>query len=372
MIRELFSEGPWLLLFVQATICLAVGLGASYALRHRPARAHQILLTAVLTSVLMPGLYLSAKHFGLGVLASKPVAPSNPPALGEVLSPAESGWVTGLRLPVAEIVPEPTLPVAEPIRVIRTSLVETRRVPWKMVMVVCWSVATVTLSLLLVLRFLLGWRVVRTAQPWDSEPTLRALATARSRLGVSQSIRIRRSGSVHSPVIWCWRREPVLLVQENASRAEPRADWTGVFCHEVSHWRRRDHVTGMVTEVLTAALPWHPLLWWAKDRLLRLSEQACGSEARVSHDQGRCQDREEGAGRTAARRQRPRRQSPVRSRDERPPRSDKGIARADAADAGTTRASRGTRPEGQTRQVSRRGQGRPNGSGRTAPEPTTL
>lgn len=117
--------------------------------------------------------------------------------------------------------------------------------------------------------------MVHTAQPWDSEPMRRAMDAARGKLGVGRSIRIRRSERVCSPVIWCWSREPVLLVQERISPAEDRTDWTGVFCHEVSHWRRLDHVTGLFTEVLLAALPWHPLLWWTRDRLLWLSEQAC-------------------------------------------------------------------------------------------------
>ncbi len=279
MIDELLSQGPWLLLLIQGTVCLAVGLVASCALRHRPARAHQFLLMAMLVSVLMPSLYLAAGHYKLGLLPSKPTSPCSTPALGGVLFPAEGGWATNIRLlsdlPIAEIADEPTLPGAEPIGAIPASSAATMQVPWSRIAVTCWSAATAILLLRLVLRFVLGWRVVHAAQPLDSELIRRALDTAKGRLGVSQSIRIRRSGSVRSPVIWCWSREPVLLIQENAFHAEDRADWTGVFCHEVSHWKRRDHLTGLFTEVLTAVFPWHPLLWWAKDRLLRLSEQAC-------------------------------------------------------------------------------------------------
>ncbi len=54
VINELFTGHLWLLLLVQGTACLAAGLAASYVLRHRPARAHQVLLTALLASVLMP------------------------------------------------------------------------------------------------------------------------------------------------------------------------------------------------------------------------------------------------------------------------------------------------------------------------------
>ena len=52
-------------------------------------------------------------------------------------------------------------------------------------------------------------------------------------------------------------------------------DWAGIFCHELAHLKRRDHVSGLFAEILTALFPWHPLLWWTKARLAKLSEQAC-------------------------------------------------------------------------------------------------
>jgi len=274
MIDELFSEGPWLLLLAQSTACLAAGLAASYVLRHRPARAHQVLLTALLAAVLMPILYLSVGHLGLGLLAPTPPATQRM-AEASVLDAFLDTPVSD-DLPGTEAVDEPgPRSVAEAVAGVSPDRRAALRVPWNTIVIVCWSSATALLFLRLVLRFLLGWRVVHAAEPLDSEPIRRAVDTAKGKLGVHQSIRIRRSGSVRSPVIWCWGREPVLLVQENASEAGNRADWTGVFCHEVSHWRRLDHLTGLFTEVLRAAFPWHPLLWWAKDRLLRLSEQAC-------------------------------------------------------------------------------------------------
>jgi Leucine-rich repeat (LRR) protein len=48
-----------------------------------------------------------------------------------------------------------------------------------------------------------------------------------------------------------------------------------VLCHELAHWKRRDHISGLLAELVVCILPWHPLLWWAKSRLISLSEQAC-------------------------------------------------------------------------------------------------
>ncbi len=273
-IDEIVAGRLWLLLLVQGTACLAAGLAASYVLRHRPARAHQVLLTALLAAVLMPILYLSVGHLGLGLLA--PAAPATQRMAEASVPDTFLDTPVSDDLPAAEAVYEPgPRPVTEAVAGVSPYSTAMMRVPWNAIVVVCWSAATALLFLRLVLRLLLGWRVVQAAQPWDSEPIRRAVDTAKGKLGVNKSIRIRRSRSIRSPVIWCWSREPVLLVQENASDAGNRADWTGVFCHEVSHWRRFDHLTGLFTEALRAAFPWHPLLWWAKDRLLRLSEQAC-------------------------------------------------------------------------------------------------
>ena len=52
-------------------------------------------------------------------------------------------------------------------------------------------------------------------------------------------------------------------------------DWVDVVCHELAHWRRRDHLSGLLAELAVCILPWSPFLWWAKKRVARLSEQAC-------------------------------------------------------------------------------------------------
>jgi hypothetical protein len=67
----------------------------------------------------------------------------------------------------------------------------------------------------------------------------------------------------------------VLLVPSAAGQGDNRIDWTAVLCHELAHWRRRDHISGLLAELVLCILPWNPLLWWAKSRLINLSEQAC-------------------------------------------------------------------------------------------------
>jgi beta-lactamase regulating signal transducer with metallopeptidase domain len=275
MIDELLTTGLWRLLLVQSTACLATGLAASIVLRRRPARAHQVLFAALLVAVLMPGLYLSARQFGFGVFAPITVTSCGTPAPEGVLSPTEGGWATSAPLLTTEVADEPTPLGAEPVAGAATSGAATGRVSRAIIGAACWLAVTAVLLARLVLRFLLGFRLLRAAEPVEAERISDSVARARNRLGIGPRVRIRRSGKVRSPIIWCWVREPVLLLHRAADDDPTGTDWVDVFCHELAHWRRRDHLSGLFAELLVALLPWHPLLWWAKGRLLALSEQAC-------------------------------------------------------------------------------------------------
>lgn len=263
MIGEIFSEDPWLWpLLWQSTLCLAVGLAASVLLGRRPAKAHQLLLTGLLAAMLMPGAYLLVRHMDLGLLVSAP-----PPAPRQAVeAPALMDTYDDSLIPaVSEQAVPPTLSAPPTMPAI----------PWRTLVLLGWLAASTIPLARLGLRFALGARLARMATSTDSVRLRHALETAKARLGISGVVRIRESARVRSPIIWCWARVPVLLVQSDAADSDADTDWVGVFCHELAHWKRLDHVSGLVTELLACALPWHPLVWWARRRLLRLSEQAC-------------------------------------------------------------------------------------------------
>jgi cytohesin len=100
----------------------------------------------------------------------------------------------------------------------------------------------------------------------------KAANSATAKLGVTKSLAIRSSWRIHSPMIWCWKKIPVLLVPNDFN---DDVDWSGVICHELAHYIRRDHISGLITEIIASILCWNPLLWFAKKRLIRFSEQAC-------------------------------------------------------------------------------------------------
>ncbi|GEM_PF-545487 len=273
MIGEIFSEHPWLWpLLWQSTLCLAAGLAASVLLRRRPAHAHQLLLTGLLAAIMMPGAYLLVRHMELGLLVSAP--PPAPIQAVETLVPNEvdieapavmDTYDASLVPAVSELSVSPAISTSPAVPAI----------PWHTLVLLGWIAASTIPLARLGLRFALGVRLMRTATPTDSERLRHALETAKARLAISGVVRIRASARVRSPIIWCWTRAPVLLVQADAADSDADTDWVGVFCHELAHWKRLDHVSGLVTELLACGLPWHPLVWWARRRLLRLSEQAC-------------------------------------------------------------------------------------------------
>ncbi|MFB0552620.1 MAG: ankyrin repeat domain-containing protein [Phycisphaerae bacterium] len=270
MIRELFlSDFPLSSCVWQSTIFIVVGLVGSFILRHRSSRAHQVLFLAMIAAVIVPIMSILVKHYELGMFVAEPIA---------IQSPAED-WATASNYGAPGIISaeniEHNRSTFERDLTSATTGSEIAKFPWRSVVLCGWIAASLILFARLLVTFVLGVRILGQALPLDYQRIKEALHLARAKLGIDKDVSIRSSRGVHSPVIWCWRRRPVLLVPSSAGRFDNRLDWAGVLCHELAHWKRRDHISGLLAELVVCILPWHPLLWWAKSRLVKLSEQAC-------------------------------------------------------------------------------------------------
>jgi len=259
----------WGLLFAQGTACIGAGLAVSHLLRRHPARAHQILLLALAASLLMPASYLLVRHFELGVLAipSSTSIEVDLPVIAEisvVASPAQESDSDSAAIEYADTPPASV-----------GSQSEDSRLRWATILLGLWIAGSAILLGRVLLQFVLGLRLVRASEPLETACVQEALEIAKSRIGIRRPVVIRSSPKIHSPVIWCWSRAPVLLVQKVGEATWNDCDWAGVFCHELAHLRRRDHLSGLFADLLAAAIPWHPLPWWARERLSQLSEEAC-------------------------------------------------------------------------------------------------
>jgi len=255
--------------FWQSTACLTAGLIVSLALKRQPARAHRVLFLAMIAAVLVPMMSTLVKHLEMGLFVAKP--PVVEPEVQEQVTPNE--FQTTAPVPVEDF--EPAASALEeysaPPPVVRSQGV---KIPWGRIVLLTWISASLILALRLFLTFIMGIRLLHRALPLCCEEFQKAARLARAKLGISSNVEICSSQSVRSPVIWCWAKQPVLLVPRTG-HFDHKIDWVSVICHELAHRKRHDHITGLITELAVCILPWNLLLWWAKKRLVRLSEQAC-------------------------------------------------------------------------------------------------
>jgi beta-lactamase regulating signal transducer with metallopeptidase domain/exonuclease VII small subunit len=259
----------------QSTAFVLAGLLASYILRRNPARAHQALLTAVAAALLAPTFSQLVRHYGLGLLADSPTAVAAPaadtyPTDDDTTIPQQIFNNCYYTVAAADDYPrDHEFTASGPISVRPSGIA------WRTFLAWAWIAVSAALLFRLVVTFALGLRLLRKSTALGSPHILQAARIAGEKLALNARIDLRSSAAIHSPVIWCWTARPVLLVPAEARRQNGSIDWVGLFCHELAHFKRLDHFTGLVANFIVSLFPWHPLLWWAKQRLAELSEQAC-------------------------------------------------------------------------------------------------
>ncbi|HZW34241.1 MAG TPA: carboxypeptidase regulatory-like domain-containing protein, partial [Isosphaeraceae bacterium] len=259
----------------QSTVLLPLGLGGSAALARRPARAHRLLLLAVVAAMVTPLLAQAARRGGWGLLTRSAMSPATGAPAPTIDAPTRS--------PLVPRGPVPFVPVAGPRAVDPPRTVSPPAPPagdphrfdpftgYSLAMG-AWLILTALAAVRLVTSFCLGLCVVRHARPLEDERLDAAASDAAARMGMNRTPELRLSTRTRCPSIWCWGRRPVILMPTSGGR---KLHWIGVFCHELAHWVRRDHLSGLLAEVMTCLLPWHPLAWLARHRLGQLSELAC-------------------------------------------------------------------------------------------------
>ena len=275
MISQLFTAGPfWSNPLLQSTVFIAVGLIASWLLRRRSARAHQVLFLAMIAAVVIPAMSMIVRHYELGMFVDKPAVTQSPlaeipivPIITEYeISPVPA--ISNAYYPPA-IESEYAIPTAAVVGEAKAKL------PLSTILIWSWIIVSTILGVRLFMTFILGLGMLRRALPLRCEKLGQALLIAKGKLGIDKPVQVLAGNTVSSPVIWCWSRRPALLVPEDVEQFEDGVDWVGMFCHELAHWSRLDHISGLFAELMVCLFPWHPLMWWAKSRLAGLSEQAC-------------------------------------------------------------------------------------------------
>ncbi len=260
------SHGFLANLAIYSSLALTLGLLFSFFLRRHAARAFGILWLSLLASILLPLGSWSVKHWQWGLFVE-----STPPVdFTAMVDAVQDRDILALEEP-AEIDSLPASPTA-PVLANPISIKPHRPWPWRSILWMGWGMLSITLLMRLIIR----WQRMTALLPQCSSPNSN-LATHLEQgipehLKPSKSIRLLSHHRLRTPAIWCWGKELLLLVP---AHIQSQTDWTSVFCHELAHAQRRDHITGLISEIMVCFLPWQPLLWWAKHRLSLLSEQAC-------------------------------------------------------------------------------------------------
>jgi beta-lactamase regulating signal transducer with metallopeptidase domain len=225
-----------------------------------------VLFLAMIAAVIVPSVSILVKHYELGIFVAEPAA-IQPPIDDRAIYETTGTFSN-------EAIERSLTPINKDLHS-AMAVSKAAKFPWRSALIYAWIAASLILTARLLVTFVLGVRLLGRALPLNSDKIEQAIYPAKTKLGINRDVKIYSSASIHSPVIWCWRRMPVLLVPSAAGRFDNGIDWAGVLCHELAHWKRRDHVAGLLTELTVCFLPWQPLLWWAKSRLISLSEQAC-------------------------------------------------------------------------------------------------
>ncbi len=279
MISEISSVDSILRTIIwQSTLFLLAGLVLSYVFRNHSARAHRILLLSIIASVLVPVMTIFVKHLGLGLFEARPAV-----AQATIEEPQIEISTEPFIFAPTQMLSQPEVPVEnatlfEPVQEITEVPSVTSKFiqqHWRLILIISWAVISFVLAARLIITFVLGMNLLRKAEPYNCEKITGALNNAKSKLGIHKEVIIYASKNIKSPVIWCWRSKPALLVPQNAGRFHNRIDWTGILCHELAHWKRRDHICGLIAELVTCILPWNIILWLVKTRMINLSEHAC-------------------------------------------------------------------------------------------------
>jgi hypothetical protein len=204
MISELFLKDLSLWSFVwQSTLFAVIGLLGSFLLRRRPARACQVLFLAMLAAVLVPTMSVLVKHFELGMFEAEPIVRQ----LETRDMSSATLYGASAVLPTPESQPEAHEGVTD-----FEGSSGGANIPWRMIVMYGWMMATLILLGRLLVAFVSGVLLLRRAQSRGCEQIQQAADCARARLGITKDLQVRSTKDVRSPVIWCWSPTSVLLV----------------------------------------------------------------------------------------------------------------------------------------------------------------
>lgn len=180
-------------------------------------------------------------------------------------------------------------PNAQPIHVIGVSLwamdlvsVE-ELMPTRIVLGIYWSVVALLALRVLIAGYLL-FRLHRQTVDLDDAEVKEQFNRIKTRLDIEREVQLRTSPAIASPFSYGLFR-PVVVLPDQACQWQARVR-EEVLQHELSHIKRLDWLTLLMSQLLCCFLWMNPLVWFASKKLHDESEQACDS-ANLDSEQSR-------------------------------------------------------------------------------------
>jgi beta-lactamase regulating signal transducer with metallopeptidase domain len=143
--------------------------------------------------------------------------------------------------------------------------------------VVAWAVISGLVLLVVTIRWLRFWRLVR-ASPRRNSPELDTLLkTLSKQLGVRRRVRLIVTESLVGPAVVGFFRVTVLIPAIVADKLKGESV-APILAHELLHIRRGDLWVGLLQTVAQALWWFHPLVWWVGRVTTREAERCCDEE----------------------------------------------------------------------------------------------
>jgi uncharacterized protein (TIGR03435 family) len=102
----------------------------------------------------------------------------------------------------------------------------------------------------------------------------RKLDELKTRIRISQPVRLLTSALVQVPTVVGWLR-PVVLMPIGALAGLPAEQIEALLAHELAHIRRHDYLVNILQSIAESLLFYHPAVWWISTQIRNERELCC-------------------------------------------------------------------------------------------------